>query len=230
LETKTTPVRNVSDEWALIAVQGPESERVLRVGAQLIAPLPAKSFTFAEVFIAEIPVLISRTGYTGEDGFEIYVPWNKAEAVWTPLTQAGAVPCGLGARDTLRLEAALPLYGHEIDDQTTPFEAGLDWIVKMEKDDFLGRDALRNAAPRKKLVGLEMREPGIARQGNAIIFEEKSVGAVVSGTKSPFLDKAIATGFVPPDLSAPGTKLGIDIHNRTRHADVVSMPFYKRKK
>ncbi|HEX5037187.1 MAG TPA: glycine cleavage system aminomethyltransferase GcvT [bacterium] len=228
-ETKTTPVTNVSDRWAQIAVQGPEAADVL-VGAYGHTPLPEKPFTFLESQLGDIPVLISRTGYTGEDGFEIYAPWDKAEELWTPLIDAGSVPCGLGARDTLRLEAALPLYGHEIDDDTTPFEAGLQWIVKMDKGEFLGREALRNAALRKKLIGIEMREPGIARQGCAIFRGEKRVGGVVSGTKSPFLDKAIATGFAPPEFAALGTKLGIDIHNKTRQAEVVSTPFYKRKK
>jgi glycine cleavage system T protein (aminomethyltransferase) len=227
--TKTTPVKNVSDQWALIAVQGPDAEACI-VGAWRAVPLPQKAFTFLETKIANIPVLISRTGYTGEDGFEIYVPWEKASTIWTPLVEAGAIPCGLGARDTLRLEAALPLYGHEIDDDTTPFEAGLHWIVKMEKGDFIGRDALQKMTPRKKLVGVEMREPGIARQGCSVFSGNSRVGIIASGTKAPYLGKAIATAFVSPDLSAVGTKLGIDIHNKTRHAEVVSLPFYRRKK
>jgi aminomethyltransferase len=180
--------------------------------------------------MAGIPVLISRTGYTGEDGFEIYVPWDRAGRIWSPLVEAGAVPCGLGARDTLRLEAALPLYGHEIDDQTTPIEASLGWIVKMEKGDFIGRGALRKAPVRKRLVGIEMREPGIARQGNAVLHDGNQVGIIVSGTKAPFLGRAIATGFVRPEFAAVGTKLGIDIHHKTRHAEVVSLPFYRREK
>jgi aminomethyltransferase len=128
------------------------------------------------------------------------------------------------------LEAALPLYGHEIDDQTTPFEAGLGWIVKMEKGYFIGRDALRAAPVQKRLIGVEMREPGIARQGNAIFSGEKRIGIVTSGTKSPTLNRAVAMGFVPPDLAVVGAKIGIDIHQKTRHAEVVSLPFLKRKK
>lgn len=226
--TKTTAIVNASDQWALIAVQGPQA--VNRVRAIHESPLPARPFTFIETTLFGVPVLLSRTGYTGEDGFEIYAPWNDAEKLWTALIDAGALPCGLGARDTLRLEAALALYGHEIDAQTTPYEAGLGWIVKMEKGDFIGRGALREAPIRKQLIGIEMREPGIARQGNDIYHDGQKVGAVVSGTKAPFLDRAIATGFVPPDFAAVGTKLEIDIHNKTRHAEVVSMPFYKRKK
>ncbi|HSA58194.1 MAG TPA: glycine cleavage system aminomethyltransferase GcvT [bacterium] len=222
-------VKNVGDQWALIAAQGPEAASVMAKAFRDVL-LPQRAFTFLESRIAGMPVLISRTGYTGEDGFEIYAPWNHAEKIWTPLAEAGAVPCGLGARDTLRLEAALPLYGHEIDDQTTPYEAGLGWIVKMEKGDFIGRDTLSSTPVRKRLVGIEMREPGIARQGNDIYHGGNKIGIVTSGTKAPFLDRAIATGFVPPDFAAPGTKLGIDIHNKTRHAEVVSMPFFKRKK
>jgi aminomethyltransferase len=227
--TPSTPVTDVSHRWAQIAVQGPEATSMMHKAFGGIE-LPEKAFTFREQTLAGIPALVSRTGYTGEDGFEIYAPWENAEAIWSPLIDAGAVPCGLGARDTLRLEAALPLYGHEIDDDTTPFEAGLAWIVKMEKGDFLGRDALKNAALRKKLVGIEMREPGIARQGCGIFSGEKRIGTITSGTKSPFLDKAIATGFVAPDFAGLETKLGIDIHQKTRHAEVVSLPFYRREK
>jgi aminomethyltransferase len=221
-------VRDASDDWALLAVQGPKAQGI--VAAICNTSPPARPFSFTKTTMAGVSVLLSRTGYTGEDGFEIYVPWDRAEAVWTPLVGAGAVPCGLGARDTLRLEAALPLYGHEIDDRTTPFEAGLGWIVKMEKGDFIGRGALREAPVKRKLIGIEMREPGIARQGNAIFHGQNEIGTVVSGTKSPFLDRAIATGFVPPDFAALGTKLGIDIHHKTRHAEVVSLPFFRREK
>lgn len=226
-------VTDRSNDYFLIALQGPEAEAVMsRVEAvqQSWAPLPQKPFTFTESRIANIPVLISRTGYTGEDGFEIYGPWDQAEKIWTPLVEVGAVPCGLGARDTLRLEAALPLYGHEIDDQTTPYEAGLGWIVKKDKGEFIGRNALASAPIRKRLVGIEMKEPGIARQGNVILRDGNKIGIIASGTKAPFVEKAIATGFVPPDFAAIGTKLGIDIHNKTRHAEVVPLPFYKRKK
>ncbi len=229
-------VADRSSDYFLIALQGPEAEAVLsrvrasEVGAHGHAPLPQKPFTFTESRFADIPVLISRTGYTGEDGFEIYGPWDQAEKIWLPLAEAGAVPCGLGARDTLRLEAALPLYGHEIDDRTTPFEASLSWIVKMEKGDFIGRDALRDATIRKKLAGLEMTEPGIARQDCAVFSGERRVGVVVSGTKSPTLDRAIAMAHVEPAFATIGTKLGIDIHHKTRHAEVVSLPFFRRRK
>jgi aminomethyltransferase len=233
-ETKGTPVKNASDDYFLIAVQGPEA--VSFVGAYDHTPLPPKPFTFLETKLIDIPVLLSRTGYTGEDGFEIYGPWKDAEKIWSAFMEKGAVPCGLGARDTLRLEAALPLYGHEIDDMINPYEAGLGWIVKMDKGDFIGRDALSHvgaqfiAPGQKKLVGLEMQEPGIARQGCRIFSGEMEIGFITSGTKSPFLDRAIALGYVSPTFSSKDSKIEIDIHNKRRHAKVVSLPFYARKK
>jgi len=221
-------VMDRSHDYFLIALQGPRSADVF-VRAFGPLALPDRPFQFVETKIAGVAAIVSRTGYTGEDGFEIYGPWGDAEKIWKPLQDAGAVPCGLGARDTLRLEAALPLYGHEIDDQTTPYEAGLGWIVKMTKGDFVGRDALEKSELKKKLVGIEMREPGIARQGNAIYHGENRVGVIASGTKAPFVDRAIATGFVPPEFASLGTKLRIDIHNKTRHAEVVPLPFFHRK-
>lgn len=226
--TGDATVTDRSLDYCLIALQGPGATTAF-VRAYGHTPLPEKSFHFLQTKLGTIPVLISRTGYTGEDGFEIYGPWGDAEKIWKPLQDAGAVPCGLGARDTLRLEAALPLYGHEIDDQTTPYEANLGWIVKRTKGDFVGRDALEKAELKKKLVGIEMREPGIARQGNAIYHGENRVGVIASGTKAPFVDRAIATGFVPPEFASLGTKLRIDIHNKTRHAEVVPLPFFHRK-
>ena len=252
--TRDTKILNRSDDYFLIAVQGPAAEGLVgtllgapRTGTQQAESLPNRPFTFIETALAGVPVLISRTGYTGEDGFEIYGPWNEAEKIWAPLVEAGATPCGLGARDTLRLEAALPLYGHEIDDTILPFEAGLGWIVKMEKGDFVGRDALRATSPltpllnkervtaerqsgEVKLVGLEMREPGIARQGCKIFDGDREIGWVSSGTKSPFLDRAIAMGYVAAEFAPIGTKIDVDIHSKNRHAEIVSLPFYRRKK
>ncbi len=226
-----TQIEDVSEKYCLIAVQGPESEQMLKKAWPDLT-LPHKSFTIAETKISDVPVLIARTGYTGENGFEIYGPWHDAEKIWNPILAAGATPCGLGARDTLRLEAALSLYGHEIDDTTTPAEAGLNWIVKMEKSDFLGRAALKNAVPRKKLVGLEMRESGIARQGYKIFAGDREVGVITSGTFSPFLDRAVALGYVDADVKFPLSDGGlcVDIHNKKRHAEIVSLPFFKKKK
>jgi aminomethyltransferase len=243
LATSGTKIENVSDDYFQIAIQGPEAEKIV-AAAYPQTTLPSKPFTFVQTTLSGGPVLIARTGYTGEDGFEIYGKPEKAATVWKLLMEQGAVPCGLGARDTLRLEAALPLYGHEIDDKTNPYEAGLAWIVKMDKGNFIGRDALLKIAekePAKSLVGLEMREPGIARQG-CKIYSENSMGVsggeqdlhltgtVVSGTKSPTLDRAIALGYVERKFSPLGTKIWIDIHNKKREAVIVPKPFYKRKR
>ncbi len=228
--TADTKIVNRSDAYFLIAIQGPDAENI--VVATTPSPIPTKSFTFMETKMDGIDVLLSRTGYTGEDGFEIYGPWKEAEKIWTPLIERGAVPCGLGARDTLRLEAALPLYGHEIDDTIQPDEAGLGWIVKREKGDFIGRDALGrmpgSTLPRK-LVGIEMTEPGIARQGCRIFSGDREIGIITSGTKSPYSDRSIAMGYVALDFASPNTKIAVDIHSKKRHAIIVPLPFYRRK-
>lgn len=222
-------VENASNLYFQIALQGPEAGRILQKAAG--RELPPKPFTFFRTDIRGAPVLIARTGYTGEDGCEIYGDPSGAEGVWNLLMEHGAVPCGLGVRDTLRLEAALSLYGHEIDETTHPYEARLGWIVKLQKGDFVGREALlriRQNAEARKLVGLEMTEPGIARQGYKIYHEDTEVGFITSGTKSPSLDSAIALGYVRNELSDVGTKIQVDIHHKKREAVVVSLPFYKR--
>ena len=185
--------------------------------------------------MANARALISRTGYTGEDGFEIFVPPNTADRVWQALLESGAgagvVPCGLGARDTLRLEAGMRLYGNDIDDTTTPVEAGLNWIVGWNKPSFVGADALRKQkaqGPEQRLVGFELTERGIARQGHGVVRDGTRVGHVTSGTQTPFLKKAIGMAYVPPDLAAAGTELDIDIRGRVTKAVVVKLPFYKR--
>lgn len=232
--TPDTTIENRSDDYFQIAIQGPSAIPIVEaIQGEGASPLPPRPFTLVETNLAGCPVILARTGYTGEDGFEIYGEPADAEKIWTLLREKGALPCGLGARDTLRLEAAMPLYGHEIDDSINPFEAGLGWIVKMDKGDFIGREALRarQAAPlRKKLVGIEMTEPGIARQGCKIFDGEKEIGFITSGTKSPFLDKAVAMGYVAADFAAPKTKIAVDIHSRKRHGIVVPLPFYRRKK
>jgi aminomethyltransferase len=179
--------------------------------------------------LAGCPVILSHTGYTGEDGYEIYGRPIDAEKIWTLLMERGALPCGLGARDTLRLEAALPLYGHEIDDSISPFEAGLGWIVKMEKGDFIGREALSKRRDEKRLVGIVMQEPGIARQQCKVYKQEEEIGRVTSGTLSPTLDTPIALAYVKKEYSDVGGKIQVDIHHKKREAKVVSLPFYKRK-
>lgn len=227
---------NASSRYALIAVQGPAARETLQplTGANL-DDLAYYWFTYGEVAVAR--ALISRTGYTGEDGYELFVPPQTAVTVWTALLAAGraadVVPCGLGARDTLRLEAAMRLYGNEMDETTTPIEAGLSWVVGWDKPAFIGRDALlaqKALGPEKKLVGVEMVDPGIARRGYAVVVDGRPVGRVTSGTQTPFLKRAIGMAYVPPSLSAPHTPVTIDVRGRFARARVVSLPFYKRQR
>lgn len=222
-----------SDRWALLALQGPQATAILEPLSPGASEL--RYYGFRQGQVDGRPALISRTGYTGEDGFELYVDPEHAPALWRRLLEAGASPAGLGARDTLRLEAAMALYGHEIDETTTPWEAGLDWVVKLGKGDFLGRDALaaqKAAGLPRKLVGFEVEGRGIARQGHAVLSGEggEPVGAVTSGTWSPTFEKALGLAYVPPDLAAPGTPLTLDVRGRQLAARVVETPFYRRPK
>ncbi|MGH7930979.1 MAG: glycine cleavage T C-terminal barrel domain-containing protein, partial [Candidatus Binatia bacterium] len=179
--------------------------------------------------------LISRTGYTGEDGFELYCDVKAAEELWWALLDAGAadglVPAGLGARDTLRLEMGYPLYGHELDDTTTPLEAGLDWVVKLSKPAFIGRSILvrqkTEGAPRR-LVALELVEPGIARSGYALYRNDRAVGHVTSGTRSPTLGKSIALGYLSREAAESGDDIDVEIRGRKTRAKIVSLPFVRR--
>jgi aminomethyltransferase len=195
--------------------------------------VPYYGFTYGEVNNAR--ALISRTGYTGEDGFEIFVPPNTADRVWQALLESGAgagvIPCGLGARDTLRLEAGMRLYGNDIDDTTTPVEAGLSWIVGWHKPSFVGSEVLKKqkaGGTARRLVGFEMTERGIARHGHAVLQDGVPVGHVTSGTQTPFLKKAIGMAYVPAGMAREGTPLDIDIRGRVTKAVVVKLPFYKR--
>jgi aminomethyltransferase len=184
--------------------------------------------------------LIARTGYTAEDGFEIYVPSDEktSASVWNRILEVGkefgVLPCGLGARNTLRLEGKLPLYGHEISDTINVWEAGLDRFCKMEKAEFIGREALEKAKAagvRRTLVGLEMRERGIARDGYKVLDDEgREIGYVTSGSPAPFLKKNIALAYVPPEFSAVGTEVKVEIRGQGASAVVVPTPFYKRPK
>jgi aminomethyltransferase len=227
---------NVSARYALIAVQGPKALEILQplTGVDLTS---MKYYWFGHGEVAGVRATVSRTGYTGEDGFEIFVPPQSADKVWLALMQAGEpfglIPCGLGARDTLRLEAAMRLHGNDIDETTTPVEADLNWIVGWKKDDFIGAAVLRQQKAdgvARKLVGFEMVDRGIARQGYTILAGGEAVGTVTSGTQTPFLKKAIGLGYVPPALAAHGSELEIDIRGRRLRAKVVPTPFYKRTK
>ncbi|MBS1817764.1 MAG: glycine cleavage system aminomethyltransferase GcvT [Acidobacteria bacterium] len=227
---------NASSRYALIAVQGPRAIDVVQplTGIDLAS---MKYYWFAHGEVAGVRATVSRTGYTGEDGFEIFVPPQMADKVWLALMQAGepvgVIPCGLGARDTLRLEAAMSLHGNDIDESTTPVEAGLGWIVGWKKESFVGSDVLKRQKAEgttRKLVGFEMIDRGIARHGYPIVSGAEQVGIVTSGTQTPYLKKAIGLGYVPTALSAAGTELEIDIRGRRLKARVVPTPFYKRTK
>jgi aminomethyltransferase len=230
-------VEDRSAEYSQIALQGRLAQELL----QPLTDLPLgdiKYYWFKEgTVLGDVPALIARTGYTGEDGFEIYLPWDQAPALWKKLLEAGSprglLPCGLGARDTLRLEMRYPLYGQELDERTTPLEAGLGWVTKLDKPAFIGRESLlaaREAGVGKSLVGLSAIGRGIPRTGHSILATEGAApaGRVTSGTQSPSLKKPIALGYVPPALSAVGTRLWVDIRGSLVPAEVVPTPFYKR--
>ncbi len=227
---------NSSDRYALLAVQGPKAEAILQTLTAI--DLPAiKYYWFAHGEIAGVRGTVSRTGYTGEDGFEVMIPAAMATRVWDALLAAGKphgmIPAGLGARDTLRLEASMRLHGNDIDEQHTVVEADLGWIVGWSKESFLGRDVLhaqKTGGTERTMVGFEMTERAIARHGHDVFHHGQKVGVVTSGTQTPFLKKAIGMAYVPPSLKAPGTELEIDIRGRKAKAVVVPMPFYKRPK
>jgi aminomethyltransferase len=224
---------NESDAWGLIAVQGPRAPALVSglAGVDLAAMVP--SFGLHPAAIAGVPVLAARTGYTGEDGFELFVEAEDAPLVWDALVAAGAAPCGLGARDTLRLEARLSLYGNDIDQTTTPLEAGLGWVVKLDAGDFIGKAALEKQKAEgvtRRLVGFVMRGRGIARHDYPILDSAGApVGKVTSGTTAPSLGVAVGMGYVPVAMSDPGTILSIDCRGKVVPAEVVKGPFYKRK-
>lgn len=227
-------IDDVSADYALLALQGPRATEILTpLTATDLAAI--RYYRFAQGEVCGAPALISRTGYTGEDGFELYLAPADAPRIWDALLETGAgtglVPAGLGARDTLRLEAGMALYGHEIDLATTPLEAGLDWVVKLDKGEFLGRPTLlaqRASGLGRKLVGFELADRGIARQGYPVWHGTTELGPVASGSWSPTLEKSIGTTYVPPELAAPGTALEIEVRRRKIPAKIVALPFYRR--
>jgi aminomethyltransferase len=230
----TVEVENVSTQYAQLALQGPRAKTILQP-LTAIALADLRNFHFAFGDVGSTRCLVSRTGYTGEDGFELYCSGEDAAKLWAALLDAGApeglVQVGLGARDTLRLEKAYPLYGHELDDTTTPLEAGLEWVTKFSKPDFLGREILlkqKEQGIQRKLVGMEMLEPGIARGGYRLFKDGINIGHVTSGTKSPSLDKSIALGYVGVEHAATGNLVDVEIRSRRVPAKVVSLPFYSR--
>lgn len=223
-----------SDDFAQIAIQGPAAEKVLQ-GLTEADLAEIKYYRFVEGKVSGIPSLIARTGYTAEDGFEVYLAPDSAPEIWRTLLAAGAaegiLPCGLAARDLLRFEGSMPLYGNEIDDSTTPFEAGLGWIVKLEKGAFLGRERLLTQHAEgvaRRLVGFELRGRGIARHGYPLWSGSHRVGSVTSGSHSPSVGTALGMGYVPTALAEPGTELEVEIRGQRVEAVVVPTPFYKR--
>jgi aminomethyltransferase len=221
-------------DTAMIAVQGPRARETLQ--PLLNQPLADVSYYHLTMgrLMGTVDTVISRTGYTGEDGFEVIVGATSAVAVWEALLKSGerhgVIPCGLAARDTLRLEAAMPLYGHELTDEIDPFSAGLAWAIKLDKGEFVGRRALEGfkQRPPKARVGLTLLGKRIARQGSGVFLEDREVGAVTSGTFSPTLQVSLGMAYVEPGLDAPGTKLSVDIRGHREPAQVVALPFYKR--
>jgi aminomethyltransferase len=229
-------LHDLSEQFALLALQGPKAEAIL----QGLTPIDLKQvafYRFAEGRVAGVEAIAARTGYTGEDGFEVFVAPEAAPALWRAIVEAGQphglLPAGLGARDTLRLEARMMLYGNDMDETTTLIEAGLGWIVSLDeaKGDFHGRAVLAGqkaqGAPRK-LVGFEMVERGIPRHGYPVLLDGEAVSVVTSGTFAPFLQKSIGLAYLPAARAAVGTDLAIDIRGRRIAARVVPTPFYKR--
>lgn len=224
-------LEDYSQQLALIAIQGPQAAKVLQ--SYLKEDLSKlKAFEHLETNILEKPGFIARTGYTGEDGFEVMISPEVAQKLWLSLLQAGVTPCGLGARDTLRLEAALALYSQDIDDNTTPLEAGLGWLVhlKSKTSDFIGRSILekqKQEGVKRRLVGLEMEGRHIARHGYPVLSNGEIVGEITSGTLAPTLGKAIALAYVPATLSEVGQVVEVEIRGKTYPGKVVKKPFYR---
>jgi aminomethyltransferase len=232
--------KDLSDQTALIALQGPRALSILEKAGCSISGVAENlgAFRFQDAKVAGIDCTVARTGYTGEDGVEMFVAWDRAAEVWRALMAAGEPDgisaAGLGARDTLRLEARLSLYGNDIDETTNPIEAGLGWTVKLDAGDFVGRDAIRGIkeqGPTRKLVGFEMTGRGIARHGYPLLdLQGKQVGVCTSGGPSPTLGRNIGLGYLPVGMTAVGTEFKADCRGKPIDAVVVKTPFYKRPK
>ena len=229
-------LENSGERYSQLAIQGPRALGIL----QRLTKMPLQEmkyywFTFGEV--NGVHCLIARTGYTGEDGFEIYFEPVHSEKLWNDLLEAGKadglIPCGLGARNTLRLEAGMCLYGHEIDETTTPWEAGLGWICKPAKGNFMGRDVIvrqKEQGLKRTLIGFEMTAPRIARDGCDVVKDGANIGRVTSGSPAPFLKKNIGMAYVPSGMEKPGSEIQIGIRGSEAAARIVPLPFYKRPK
>ena len=236
---ESVELNNVSSDYCQLALQGPDAQSIL----QKLTNHPLEEITyyrFRPGSVDGVGGIISRTGYTGEDGFEVYAPADRAEQLWNKIldagdtgTPTGVLPCGLAARNTLRLEAGLALYGHEIDETTTLLEANLGWICKLDKGDFIGREALarqKQEGVRRKLAGFEVTDRGIARDDQEVVVNGERVGKVTSGSPAPFLKKNIGLAYVPVEHANVGQQMQIDVRGRLVAAQVVKTPFYKRTK
>ncbi|MFN0139802.1 MAG: glycine cleavage system aminomethyltransferase GcvT [Pyrinomonadaceae bacterium] len=239
-EFRIPQLRNASSEFCQIAIQGPNSLHILQKLTDTKLP-PIKYYHFTTGKVDGVDAIISRTGYTGEDGFEVYAAPEYAEQLWNKMLETGGygesdgiLPCGLAARNTLRLESAMSLYGHELGDDITPLEANLGWITKLGKEaSFVGRDTLaaqKEAGLKRKLVGFEMTEPGIGRDGYDVYIDGEKCGVVTSGSPAPFLKKNIGLAFVPARFANIGQELKIDVRGKHLSAKIVPTPFYKREK
>jgi aminomethyltransferase len=238
-EDESVELQNVSADYCQIALQGPDALSIL----QPLTTVPLdeiKYYHFTEDKVDGVEAIVSRTGYTGEDGFEVYAAADKAERLWNKVLDAGkygeeygVLPCGLAARNTLRLEAGMCLYGHEIDETTTLLEANLGWICKLNKGEFIGRERLQKQKEegiKRKLIGFEVTDRGIARDGQEVLIDGQPVGRVTSGSPAPFLKKNIGMAYVPAEFANEGRAIEIDVRGRLVSGQIVPLPFYKRAK
>ncbi|RIL05098.1 MAG: glycine cleavage system aminomethyltransferase GcvT, partial [Proteobacteria bacterium] len=230
-------IENKSAAYGQIALQGPQAQAILQKLNGASSACELKYFCFCEAELGGCQAIIARTGYTGEDGFEFFMPWDGAPAVWNLLLEQGEglglLPCGLGARDSLRLEACYPLHGHELSDEISALESGLGWIVKFDKGDFIGKQALqrqKDSGLKRNLIGFYVDDPGIARHGDKVYAEDgaSEIGVVTSGTKTPTLSRALGMALVDAAHSKVDSKIAVDVRGRKLSCSVVKKPFYKR--
>jgi aminomethyltransferase len=239
LKGESVDLQNVSANYCQIALQGPDALRILQTLTETTLD-EMKYYHFREGKVDNAPSIISRTGYTGEDGFEVYADAERAEQLWNKILDAGnhgspegVLPCGLAARNTLRLESSMALYGHEITEETTLLEANLGWICKLNKGDFIGRERLakqKEEGVKTRLVGFEMTERGIARDDQEVLIDGERKGRVTSGSPAPYLKKNIGMAYVPVEFANEGQRIQIDVRGRAVGAQIVKTPFYKREK
>jgi aminomethyltransferase len=238
-KNQNVTLRNASAEYCQIAVQGPDATKILQTLTDTNLDV-IKYYHFTTGKVDGVDSIISRTGYTGEDGFEVYAEAAKADQIWRKILDAGnygletgILPCGLASRNTLRLESAMSLYGHEISDEINPLEANLGWICKLNKENFIGKEALvkqKADGLTKKLVGFEVTDKGIARDGFDVYINDAKVGYVTSGSPAPFLKKNVGLAFLPIEFAILGQEIKIDVRGRMLSAEIVQTPFYKREK